>query len=118
MAVQRVSSVAARRLALVGDAAHAFPPIGAQGLNLGLRDVAAIVAEAKVGGEDVLARYAASRRADIAMRTLGVGLLNSVLLTPWTPVDAARGLGLAALSAFAPLRKMAMREGLNPFLAR
>ena len=60
----------------------------------------------------------AARRSDIALRTLAVGGLNAALLTSWLPVDAARGLGLTALAAFAPLRKLAMREGLSPFLAR
>ncbi len=126
MTIQRVARLTARRLALVGDAAHAFPPIGAQGLNLGLRDVAEIVAAATEardegadpGGEATLRRYAAARRPDIALRTLGVGALNASLLTPLVPVDAARGFGLAALAAVKPLRKFAMREGLRPFLAR
>jgi 2-octaprenyl-6-methoxyphenol hydroxylase len=126
MTIQRVARLTGPRLALIGDAAHAFPPIGAQGLNLGLRDVAAIVASAAraraegadPGAEPALARYAAARRPDIALRTLGVGALNASLLADFAPVDAARGFGLAALGAIRPLRQFAMREGLNPFLAR
>ncbi len=122
MNVQRVSRLTGRRLALIGDAAHAFPPIGAQGLNLGLRDAQIVVAEAMraadPGAEATLGLYAAARRPDILTRTLGVGLLNMSLLTGFGPIDAARGLGLAALGAFRPLRRLAMREGLNPFLAR
>ena len=65
------------RIALVGEAAHVVPPIGAQGLNLGLRDAATlaeIVADARrhgrdVGSSDVLARYDAQRRADVISRT-------------------------------------------------
>ena len=126
MTVQRVAALTAPRLALVGDAAHAFPPIGAQGLNLGLRDVAGLIEAASrardaggdIGGEATLAAYASARRPDIATRTFGVGLLNASLLTRFAPVHAARGLGLAALGDLAPLRRLAMREGLSPFLAR
>jgi 2-octaprenyl-6-methoxyphenol hydroxylase len=51
------------------------------------------------------------------MRTLAIGAVNLSLLAPFAPVDMARGLGLAALAHLAPLRRAAMREGLNPFLA-
>ena len=126
MTIQRVAGLTARRLALIGDAAHAFPPIGAQGLNLGLRDGAEIVAQAArardegrdIGGEATLKAYAAARRPDIAMRTAGVGALNRSLLTSFWPVDFARGAGLAALATVPPLRRAAIREGLKPFLAR
>jgi len=126
MTIQRVARLTGPRLALIGDAAHAFPPIGAQGLNLGLRDVAEIVATAArardeggdPGAEPALARYAAARRPDIALRTLGVGALNASLLADFAAIDAARGFGLATLGAMRPLRRLAMREGLNPFLAR
>ena len=126
MTIQRVARLTGRRLALVGDAAHAFPPIGAQGLNLGLRDVREIVAQSSAardegrdpGGEKTLAAYGAARRPDIGLRTLGVGALNASLLTSFWPVEAARGFGLTALAGVAPLRRVAIREGLRPFLAR
>ena len=116
----------ARRAALVGEAAHVFPPIGAQGLNLGLRDVAAlveIVVSARERGEDigsdeVLGRYERQRRADITSRTTAVDLLNRSLLTDMLPVQALRSFGLYLASRVAPLRRMLMREGIAPVLAR
>jgi 2-octaprenyl-6-methoxyphenol hydroxylase len=124
MTRQIVPRITSQRLALVGDAAHAFPPIGAQGLNLGLRDVKAIVAcalEARaegrdIGAEAVLGRYERERRTDIAMRTGFVHGLNQSLLTRFAPIDFARGAGLAALGAIGPLRRFVMREGVAPWL--
>jgi 2-octaprenyl-6-methoxyphenol hydroxylase len=112
------NAFAARRTALVGDAAHGFPPIGAQGLNLGLRDVAHLV-DCLVPGEDpggtaALARYQASRVSDVRSRVAGVDMLNRSLLSSLLPVDALRGLGLLALANIRPLRKMIMREGVAP----
>jgi 2-octaprenyl-6-methoxyphenol hydroxylase len=118
LARQSVRRFAATRLALVGDAAHAFPPIGAQGLNLGLRDVKALIAatlaSADVGADDALRRYAARRAADVAFRTAAVAALNRSLIADCAPVDLARGLGLAALGAIPPLRRLTMREGVAP----
>jgi 2-octaprenyl-6-methoxyphenol hydroxylase len=109
---------AANRTALVGDAAHGFPPIGAQGLNLGLRDVAHLVdcltPGEDPGGAQALARYQASRASDVRSRVAGVDMLNRSLLSGLLPVDALRGLGLLALANIRPLRKMIMREGVAP----
>jgi len=126
MVRQSVARLVGTRLALVGDAAHAFPPIGAQGLNLGLRDVQSLLKASHgarregsdIGGDAPLARYAASRGADVAMRTAAVNALNMSLLADLAPVDAVRGLGLTALRAFGPLRRAVMREGVAPMLAR
>ncbi len=116
----QVRAFSAQRLALAGDAAHAFPPIGAQGLNLGLRDVAHLrdcVSEGHggdPGSPDVLNAYARRRQGDVASRTFGVDLMNRSLLTHILPVDLARGLGLQALRSIGPLRRLAMREGIMP----
>ncbi len=125
MTRQIVPRIVAGRLALVGDAAHVFPPIGAQGLNLGLRDVEAIVARAveargasqDIGGPEALSAYQRARRADIVLRTGVVDGLNRALLTHFAPVDFARGAALAALSAIGPLRRFVMREALGPQMA-
>ena len=106
----------------MGEAAHVIPPIGAQGLNLGLRDAATIgeiaVAARRacrdIGGINALAQYDQKRRADVGSRTLAVDLLNRTLLTDFLPVQGARGLGLYMLDRIGPLRRALMREGVAP----
>jgi 2-octaprenyl-6-methoxyphenol hydroxylase len=122
MTRQIVPRIVAPRLALVGDAAHVFPPIGAQGLNLGLRDVEAIIARAvearnesqDIGAPEALTAYERARRPDIMLRTGLVDGLNRAMLTHFAPVDFARGAALATLSAVGPLRRFVMREGVGP----
>ena len=118
----RAETLARGRVALVGEAGHAFPPIGAQGLNLGLRDVEALIErlvrahrEGTPPGPAALAAYASDRRLDVEARVAGVDLMNSALLADFAPADAARALGLAALGTFAPLRRLAMRLGAGEF---
>lgn len=110
------------RIALVGEAVHVIPPIGAQGLNLGLRDAASIadcVGDALASGGDigaaaVLTAYDRMRRPDITSRVWTIDLLNRTLLSRAAPVQALRGLGMHALKALGPLRRAAVREGLSP----
>lgn len=105
------------RIILVGEAAHAFPPIGAQGLNLSLRDVMALVsmlADAPSIAADIGDRYDRRRRADILSRTVSVDLLNRSLLTGFLPVQMVRTGGLQALSSAGALRSLVMQEGLRP----
>lgn len=106
------------RFVLVGEAAHAFPPIGAQGLNLSLRDIMALK---ELIGDSEPAAYAAigarfdrKRQADIRSRTLSVDLLNRSLLSDFLPVQFLRSAGLHLLSALGPLRSIVMREGIEP----
>lgn len=115
----RARRLTAPRLALVGDAGHFFPPIGAQGLNLGLRDVAELVecletATADAGAPAALDRYEQRRAADVASRTLSVDLLNRSLLFDLPPVDFARAAAMVAVRAVGPLRRAVMREGILP----
>ena len=122
LAIERPARIAKSRVALVGEAAHVVPPIGAQGLNMGLRDaadLADIVHEALGLGEDpgspqVLDRYAAARRSDVASRTFVIDLANRSLLSDLLPVQTARAAGLHLIGAIGPLRRLAMREGLAP----
>lgn len=111
-----VDRFADARMALIGEAAHVFPPIGAQGLNLGLRDVVAlrdaVAGTDDPGDEAALAAYDRSRQADVRLRTGAVDALNRTLLTDLMPADLMRGAGLLALSRIAPLRRLVMRQGL------
>jgi 2-octaprenyl-6-methoxyphenol hydroxylase len=99
-----------------------LPPIGAQGLNLGLRDAATIAelvvaahrAGRDIGGADVTSRYDRMRRTDVGSRTLAINLLNRSLLSDFLPVQSARGLGLYLLDRIGPLRRAVMREGVAP----
>lgn len=108
------------RAALVADAGHYFPPIGAQGLNLGLRDVAQLYDSltdygiSDPGSPDALVHYDRGRHADVASRTLAVDLLNRSLLMHHLPVDFMRSAGLLAVSAIGPLRRALIREGIAP----
>ena len=107
------------RIALIGEAAHAFPPIGAQGLNLSLRDIIALVdllgavPERSIPG-DAGDRFDRRRRADVWSRTYSVDLPNRSLLSAFLPVQMVRAAGLHLLSAVSPLRNMLMREGVEP----
>src|SRR5690606_13728350 len=81
---------AANRVALVGEAAHVFPPIGAQGLNLGIRDIESLVEVASghagdPGSAAALAAYDRARRPDILARSSAVNLLNRSLLSGTLP---------------------------------
>jgi 2-octaprenyl-6-methoxyphenol hydroxylase len=109
-----------RRVALVGETAHRFPPIGAQGLNLGLRDVAVLARTvARTSSDDpgddaVLAAYDRARRGDVVMRTAAVDLFDRSLLTGFLPVQVARAAGLYLAGRVGPIRRFAMRQGLGP----
>ncbi len=115
-----------KRIALIGEAAHVIPPIGAQGLNLGLRDAATIGELAvrayrgnhDIGGPEVMAGYDRMRRSDVGSRTLAIDLLNRTLLTDFLPVQSARGLGLYMIDRIGPLRRAVMREGVAPAAAQ
>jgi 2-octaprenyl-6-methoxyphenol hydroxylase len=122
LAIERAAQFAQRRVALVGEAAHVIPPIGAQGLNMGLRDaanIAAIVHEALASGEDpgapqALKAYDSARRGDVISRTVAIDWANRSLLNDFLPLQSLRAAGLHLIGSVGPIRRLAMREGLAP----
>ncbi len=114
---QVATGLTATRTVLIAEAAHAFPPIGAQGFNLSLRDVetlATLCATADdPGAEEMLARYSRQRMPDILARTAGVDLLNRSVRSSARPVRDLRRAGLSILGRTPPLRRLAMKIGLG-----
>jgi 2-octaprenyl-6-methoxyphenol hydroxylase len=122
LTIESPSQFASHRVALVGESAHVLPPIGAQGLNMGLRDaadIADIAGNAMLLGEDpgspqVLARYQSARRADVTSRRVAIDVANRSLLSDFIAMQSLRAAGMHLLGSFGPLRRLAMREGLAP----
>lgn len=109
------------RLALIGDAAHGIHPIAGQGLNLGLRDIAALT-EALVdarrlgldlGQADVLEQYARWRRTDTLVLSAVTDGLTRLFSNDIAPVRVARDLGLGLVDRIAPLKKLFMRHAMG-----
>lgn len=108
----------APRMALIGDAAHGVHPIAGQGLNLGLRDVAALaecVVDAHrrgedIGGDMVLERYQRWRRFDSTAMALGMDGVNRLFSNTNPILRAARGLGMGVVQALPGLRRGLMRQ--------
>lgn len=113
---QTATRLTAARCALIAEAAHVLPPIGAQGLNTSLHDVAALLECAdpgSLGDAAMLDRYAQARTRDIALRARAIDLFNRVCKSGAKPVQAIRGFGLRAIYDMAPVRKGVMRAGLG-----
>jgi 2-octaprenyl-6-methoxyphenol hydroxylase len=110
-----------RRLALVGEAAHVIHPIAGQGLNLGIRDVAAlaelIIDTRRLGldiGDDVLLRrYQQWRRLDAVLLAVVTDGLNRLFSNTLAPLRLARDLGLAAVDRLPPVKRFLMRDAMG-----
>ncbi|HZH28816.1 MAG TPA: UbiH/UbiF/VisC/COQ6 family ubiquinone biosynthesis hydroxylase [Azospirillaceae bacterium] len=109
------------RLALVGEAAHAIHPIAGQGLNMGLRDVAALAEVVvdtyrlglDVGGPDVLARFQRWRRSDNLLLAVVTDGLNRLFSNRIGPVRLARDVGLSLVGKVPPLKRLLMRHAMG-----
>jgi 2-octaprenyl-6-methoxyphenol hydroxylase len=118
LGMQLAEAMSAPRAALVGDSAHAIHPIAGQGLNLGLKDAAAlaeVLVQAlrlgeDIGSEAVLERYAQWRRLDTVALTVATDVFDRLFSTDLAPVRAVRGLGMALVNRIGPARRFFMQE--------
>ena len=117
-----ISQVAERmygeRIALVAEAAHVVPPIGAQGLNMSLGDMHVLLElaqanPAKLGDRDMLETYHRRRHFEVLARVKGIDLLNRASMIEARPLRDLRALGLNAIYTMAPVRKTMMQLGLG-----
>lgn len=116
----RAEKLTAARMALAAEAAHVISPIGAQGLNLSLRDVstlADIMANAHANGLDIgtrttLAAYERARKGDVISRSLTIDMANQAVANDAPALRALRRLTLRALSLPGPWRQLVMKKGL------
>ena len=109
--------LAGPRLALIAEAAHVVPPIGAQGLNMSLADIEQLAQVIETapdpGAPDLLARYQRRQMPRILARVAGVDMLNRAARAESQPIRELRHLGLAAIDLIPPLRRLAIRTGLG-----
>lgn len=115
----KLDKFAENRIALVGEAAHVIPPIGAQGMNLGLRDAAHLIDILKnaPSNHDLIAKitdeYNKSRKTDIMSRTFVIDMLNKSLLLNNISLRSIRTAGLTILRNSKSMRQMIMQQGLG-----
>lgn len=117
-----ISQIAARmageRLALIAEAAHVVPPIGAQGLNMSLADLRALIdlataTPADLGSRAMLDAYHRRRHLEVQARVTGIDALNRASMLAAPALRDFRAAGLNALYSLAPVRKTLMRVGLG-----
>jgi 2-octaprenyl-6-methoxyphenol hydroxylase len=115
---QTADRLSGQRLALIAEAAHVVPPIGAQGLNMSLQDTSVLLALAQarpdhLGDAEMLDAYDSARMRDIKIRVAGIDLLNRASQATHPTLRDARAMGLSALYSMGPVRKTLMQMGLG-----
>jgi 2-octaprenyl-6-methoxyphenol hydroxylase len=115
---QKADGLSAERVALIAEAAHVVPPIGAQGLNMSLADTAKLLELAQatpdaLGSREMLDAYHNARHNDVALRVQGIDLLNRASQMSMPALRDARAMGLNALYSLAPVRRTLMQMGLG-----
>ncbi|MEJ6397863.1 UbiH/UbiF family hydroxylase [Yoonia sp. 208BN28-4] len=113
---QIADSLTAPRTALVAEAAHVMPPIGAQGLNMSLTDLATLLDLSQthpLGSRDMLATYEKARHNDIKLRVTGIDALNRASMIGSPLLQDLRVAGIKALHGATPVRKTLMKMGLG-----
>lgn len=121
LALMQAESYVARRLALVGDAAHVIHPIAGQGLNIGIRDIAALaelIVDARrrgldIGDDTVLQQYQRWRRFDALLLAAVTDGLNRLFSNTVPPIRLARDLGLAIVNQLPPLKRLLMQHAMG-----
>ncbi|MEQ8390183.1 MAG: FAD-dependent monooxygenase [Thalassospira sp.] len=121
MIAQVPNRLIAARLALIAEAAHVVPPIGAQGLNMSLHDIetlADLMAKAKLHGQDIgatplLKSYERRQLPKTLARVGGIDLLNRASMLEPKPLRDLRYAGLSAINRIGPLRKFAIKVGIG-----
>ena len=115
---QVADRMSGERLALMAEAAHVVPPIGAQGLNMSLGDLRALrdlalAAPEKLGDANMLEAYHHARHREVQIRAAGIDALNRASQISSQPLRDLRAAGLNALYSAAPVRKVLMQMGLG-----
>ena len=108
----------AERVALVAEAAHVVPPIGAQGLNMSLGDMRVLLDLAtadpdRLGDAQMLQTYHRRRHLEVTARVRGIDVLNRASMMHTQPLRDARAMTLNAIYSLAPVRKTLMQMGLG-----
>ncbi len=118
MMTQIAERFTAQRVALIAEAAHVIPPIGAQGLNMSLADLTCLLRlcdkdPAHIGEPAMLAAYNRRRWPEVKAREIGIDMLNRASMVGLRPLRDLRAAALGTLYSLAPVRKTLMKAGLG-----